>query len=93
MDGGIVYVDDLVLNDIVKHFPKGTIVENEHRRIWGIIKYGNTVIEHRNMYIIEMLNAIKKCGGLVKEVPGFVHQTMIIPITKEELKKTLSGGG
>jgi hypothetical protein len=92
MNSGIVYVEGLVLEDIIKHFPKGTIVENEHRRIWGIIKYGNIIIEHRNDHIVEMLNAINKCGGLVKKIPIFIHQTMIIPITKEELKKTLAGG-
>jgi hypothetical protein len=92
MDGGIVYVDDLVLDDIKKHFPTGTVLENEHRRIWGMIKYGTVILENKNKHMIEMLNAIKKCGGLVKECPIFIHKTMIIPITKEELKKTLAGG-
>jgi len=92
MKSAIVFIEGLDFKDISKYFDRD--IEDEHIKIWSVLKTGKLLLEKDNSCIEDIIEGLEQCGRVIKEVPEVVEDICIgycvIPISFDEMTKVLS---
>ncbi len=91
MNSAIVFIEGLNLEDISEYF--GRDIEDEHHRIWSVLKTGRLLIEKDNSCIGDIIEGLEQFGRVIKEVPELVENICIgycvIPLFSSEVIKVI----
>ena len=88
MNSAIVFIEGLNLEDVSKYFSRD--VEDEHHKIWSVLKTGKLLLEKDNTCIEDIIEGLEQCGRVIKEVPELVEDICIgycvIPVSSNEIR-------